>query len=323
MGRFRNWFFIGLLILLFAEVLIVFPLKLGRHSDDEAPVSAEDAKELSGPGPAEQKMGGVHLVESQKGARDWELFAEEAEGNQGKGNWNLKKMKVLYYNNEKIEFTVLGDEGSVDPSRDMRVRGNVTTTSANGYVFKTQEIFYDSKTRRITSPSRVLMQGPADGDGSGMKVTGARMVVEVDTSKMTIPADVRAERTLKNGKRVGVVSDAAEFSGRNKQARFIGNVVMDYDRARLEGPEAAFFQSDKGDFLSNVRFSGGVKVSDVDKFATSENLNLDLLANKFIFTGRPKVYQNNDELSGEQIIFLEGGKKVRVEKVRARSEKAP
>lgn len=321
MGRVRNYVFLGLLALLFAEVLIVFPLRLGHQKEDNAVMSEED-KNLP-PGPAEQKMGGVHLVESQKGSRDWELFSEEAEGNQAQGNWNLKRMKVLYYNADKIEFTVLGDEGNVDANRDMRVRGNVTTTSANGYVFKTQEVFYDAKTRRITSPSRVNMQGPPDTDGTGMKLTGARMIVAVDTSKMTIPADVRAERVLKDGKRVTVVSNSAEFSGRNKQARFLGDVVMEYDKVRLEGPEAAFFQSDKGDFLSNVAFSGGVKVSDVDKFATSENLNLDLIANKFIFTGRPKVYQNNDELSGERIIFLEGGKKVRVEKVRARSTETP
>ncbi|MNL10806.1 hypothetical protein D3C87_1316180 [compost metagenome] len=62
-------------------------------------------------------------------------------------------------------------------------------------------------------------------------------------------------------------------------------------------------------------------MSDVDKYATSESVNLDLLADKYVFKGRPKVIQNNDELSGEEIIFLEGGKKVKIERARAKMEK--
>ncbi|MNY67067.1 hypothetical protein D3C86_2045840 [compost metagenome] len=64
-----------------------------------------------------------------------------------------------------------------------------------------------------------------------------------------------------------------------------------------------------------------MKVSDMDKYATSDSVNLDLLADKYTFKGKPKVIQNNDELSGEEIIFLDGGKKVKVEKVRAKMEK--
>ena len=169
---------------------------------------------------------------------------------------------------------------------------------------------------RLGHEVRVLM--PAYG---GMKVDGEKMVVDVELSKMTIAPDVRAEKSLNGGRKMKVVSQSAEFSGKNKEAKFAGLVVMEYDRVKLEGPAASFLQSSKGNFLSNISFSGGVKVSDLDKFATSENLNLDLVANRFVFTGKPKVYQGNDELSGEEIIFLEGGKKVKVEKVRATVEK--
>ena len=98
---------------------------------------------------------------------------------------------------------------------------------------------------------------------------------------------------------------------------------MSYDGMRLEGPEASFLYGSGADMLSSVAIKGGVKVSDADKFATAETVNLDLLANKYIFKGRPKIIQNNDELSGEEIIFLEGGKKVKIERVRAKMEKAP
>lgn len=325
MSKVRNFIFLGLLIALFVEVLIVFPMRLGHRVEPEpaaeTAASPGSAAPAPGSGPAEQLMKGIHLVESQRGSRDWELFAEEAEGGQDQGHWKLKKARVLFYTNEQVEFTVTGEEGLIDTkTRDMHIRGEVVTTSSNGYVFRTAEVFYDAKSRKITSPARVEMRGPKDQDGEGMKVDGQRMVVDVETSKMTIVENVRAEKELNSKRRMKVISRSAEFSGKGKEARFIGDVVMEYDKVKLEGPEAAFLQSSKGNFLSNIRFSGGVKVSDVDKFATSENLNLDLVANRFVFTGRPKVYQGNDELSGEEIIFLEGGKKVKVEKVRARVE---
>ncbi|MBX2988795.1 MAG: LPS export ABC transporter periplasmic protein LptC [Bdellovibrionaceae bacterium] len=322
MQKFRNIIFIALLGLLFAEVLIVFPAHVGRQKDASAPATPSDEAEMTAPGATEQKMRGVHLVESQKGSRDWELFAQAAEGNQGKGTWNLQNMRVLFYNRDKVEFTVTGQDGSIDmKTKDMRVRGDVVTTSANGYTFRTQEVEYSSQNRKIISPSAVLMTGPKDRDGEGMKVRGRRMIVDVESSRMTIPESVTAEKAISRGRFVKLASQAVEFSGRNKTARFSGNVVMEYDRMKVEGPEASFLSAGSDNFLSNVQFSGGIKVSDLDKFATSENLNLDLLANRFVFTGKPKVYQNNDELSGEQIIFLDGGKKVKVEGVRARVEK--
>lgn len=146
------------------------------------------------------------------------------------------------------------------------------------------------------------------------------MLVEVESSRMTIQEEVTAQKELRGGRRLQLGSQSAEFSGRSKEARFRGQVVMRYDRMKVEGPETVFQYSGgkTASGLDAIQVLGGVKVSDDDKFATSERLNLDLISNKFIFNGRPKVYQNSDELSGERIIFLDGGKKVKVEGVRAR-----
>ncbi|WP_413558438.1 LPS export ABC transporter periplasmic protein LptC [Bdellovibrio sp. HCB209] len=338
MAKFKNLIFVALLILLFVEVLIVFPKKL-EHEDDaavQARVELQESKrkeleELKKAGKAvdekqpgsmaDQKMGGVHLVESQKGQRDWELFSESAEGSQGSGNWKLKQVRVLFYNKEKIEFTVNGDEGTIDAnSRDLRITGNVVTRSENGYLFKTPGIHYSAVKREIESPEDVYMEGPRDKSGSGMVVKGRRMQVLVDQSKMLIREKVTATKAANDGKRFEIAADGAEFSGKNNVARFLGTVRMNYDGMRLEGPEANFLYDRGANILSNINILGGVKVSDADKFATSDMVNLDLLANKYVFKGKPKVIQNNDELSGEEIIFLDGGKKVKVERVRAKMD---
>lgn len=331
MGKYKNIIFLILLGALFVEILIIFPARLEHEDEAEVRARVEKqekeqmlAEKQGSPAPsslAEQKMGGVHLVESQSGTRDWELFAESAEGSQGEGTWRLKKVRVFFYNKEKVEFTVTGDQGAIDSkSKDLSVLGNVVTRSENGYIFQTPSIFYSSINRRIVSPQSVQMQGPRDSTGAGLFLKGASMKVLVDESKMIIERSVTAQKPMKEGKTFDIAADGAEFSGRNREARFLGAVRMTYDNMRLEGPEASFLYGSGVDILRSVLIKGGVKVSDVDKFATSESVSLDLLANKYTFKGRPKVIQNNDELAGEEIIFLEGGKKVKVERVRAKVE---
>lgn len=335
MAKYKNLIFVILLIALFVEVLIIFPSKLEHDEEDnyipmtreereafekkKADEMAEEEKNNPTSLVAGQKMKGVHLVESQKGIRDWELYADVAEGAQGTEAWQLKKIRVFFYNQEKVEFTVVGDEGKID-AKVLQIRGHVVTKSTNGYEFKTPSVSYISASRQIRSPEQVSMSGPPDKTGGGIILTGSDMTAYVDTSKMVIHKQVKATKALKDGKRFEVTASSAEFSGKNNEARFLGTVRVNYDGMKLEGPEASFLYSAGANVLSSVAVIGGVKVSDADKFATSQSVNLDLLTNKYVFTGSPRVVQNNDELTGEQIIFLEGGKKVKVENVRAKVE---
>lgn len=316
MERFRNWIFLALLVVLFVEVLLIFPEHIGRRSDESAAKPAAPVENLK-----DQKVQGVHLVESRSGANDWELFAEAAEGSQGQGAWELRNVRVLFYNGPTVDFTVTGQQGTIDmKTKNMLIRGAVSTTSANGYLFKTEEIRYNAGQRRMASPGHVYMKGPRDDQGDGFEVTGEGMFVEVGRSRMVIQRRVSGKKQMNDKRDLRIEAETAEFSGKNQQAHFQGTVRMRFGETRIESPEALFVNAAKGRGIGSVKLTGGVKVNDVEKFATSESLDLDLIANRFVFTGRPKVYQNNDEISGEQIIFLDGGKKVRVERVRAQLE---
>jgi LPS export ABC transporter protein LptC len=312
-ARLKNTIFVLILVFLFVEVLIIFPKHLEKIEAD--PAVPEQSHEDAG---AEQKMKGIHLVESQRGSRDWELFANAAEGTQGKGAWDLHEVKVQFYNQEKIDFVVTGKGGSIDSeSRNLKIAGDVKITSNNGYIFESEEVLYQAKKREIVSPGPIFMKGPKDSQGDGLQVHGAQMLVEIDQSKMTVRDHIRAEKNMHGSRRFDLISDLAEFSGRHREARFTGNVVINYDSTKIEGPSAAFLYNSKKQTLKNIIFSGGVRVSNDDKYALSDEMNLDVEANKFTFTGQPRVYQNSDELSGQQIIFLDGGKKVKVENIRA------
>ncbi len=316
MARFKNIIFVLLLGFLFVEVLVIFPSYLDNIENDPRPVQNPAEKNA-----AEQKMEGVHLVESRKGRRDWELFSERALAFESRNMWELQKVKVQFYNQDRIDFTVNGKEGSINTkSRDMKIHGNVTLSSANGYLFESNEVRYESENRQIVSPGVIRMKAPRDEHGEEMILKGQEMVVLVDQSKMIVKNEVVASKKLSTGKKFELTSDTAELTGRGKEIQFVGHVVIHYDGSKIEAPSAAFAYAPNKSKLQNIVFNGGVRVSDKDKYALSDEMSLDVITNRFTFTGQPRMYQNNDELTGDKIIFLDGGKKVKVEKIRARVE---
>lgn len=316
MSKWRKLTFLFLLGFLFFEVLIIFPNRLEKKDD-----LAEKQKKLSQMSVnPEQTMKVIHLSESQKGNRDWELFAEIATGSQQKATWDLQKVRVQFYNKEKVEFTVSGDRGQIDgKSKNMTIEGNVVTQSNNGYTFKTEQVYYLSGDRRIRTPGRLKMFGPEDSQGKGMILTGNRMTILVEESLMKIEAEVYASKAMNDHKTLEIRSESAEFSGRKNEAQFLGKVKMLYGKMEIQGPQAIFSYQPKSNVLNSVLMKGGVQAKDAQKFASAENLTLDLLSQKIVFRGKPRLIQNNDELNGEEIVFLEGGKKVKVEKVKAKT----
>ncbi len=322
------------MVFLFLEILIGFPISLehgpetvyvAETESDQDPKNKtpeELAKENLPSTETRQRAQGVHLVESKQGTRDWELFSDSAEDTSGKGAWKLDNVRVLFYNADKVDFVVTGKRGLISgDNKDMRIEGDVVTKSANGYVFQSNLVEYKSKQRLILSPDAVKMQGPPDEKGKGLNLSGVRMEAHVEESLMLIKENVTATKVLNDGKSFKIRSGTAEFSGKNRLARFGNEVSIEIGPMRMQGPEARFEYRPDGDILQSVVVQGGVKVSDEEKYATSDTVRFDPEQNKFTFKGRPRVVQNNDEITGEEIIFIDGGKKVKVEKIRARVEK--
>jgi lipopolysaccharide export system protein LptA len=108
-------------------------------------------------------------------------------------------------------------------------------------------------------------------------------------------------------------------SGRSRVIDFSGAVNIQYDGMTLQGPEANFSYSSEN-ILSQIQMKSGVDFSDTEKTAQAGEMIFDLIKNQLNFKGQPKVVQDQDEFSGEEIILLDGGKKVKVERLRARVE---
>lgn len=316
------------MVFLFLEILIGFPISLEHEPlilpDYEAKKEAkEESKEEPKAPENQQKLQGVHFVESRSGTRDWELFAESAETTQNQGGWKLKNVRALFYNNDRVDFTVTGQQGEIESaeSKNLNIKGNVVTRSANGYTFKSESVSYLAKERLIKTPDPIQMLGPPDDRGKGLVLTGVGMDASVDENLMKINHKVSAKKELHDGKQFQIQSNSAEFSGKDRRAKFMEDVSIDVGSVKMQGPEAQFDYRPGADILQSVIVKGGVKVSDIDKFATSDTVKFDPEQNKFTFNGRPRVVQNQDEITGDQIVFIDGGKKVKVEKIRAKMEK--
>lgn len=313
MKKTKTILFSLLLLFILVEVIFVFPQQIEKMDREAMDAVGDQKKER-----IEQKMEGVHLVESQRGARDFELFAEKARGYQQEGDYFLNKVKVQFYNLEASDFTVTGNEGEVDgKTKNIKIKGNVVTKSANGYTFYTDEIFYNFQLRKIISPGKIKMLGPSDDQGQGLNLDGYNMHILVDINEMKIFKDITAVKNMNSNLGLKITSESAIFSGKSKEARFENNVVLNYGSMVIKGPDCFFIYSGNMKSLELIKMKGGVELVDKKRRATSQDLVVDLAKVTLKFTGTPKIYQDQDEISGEEILLLDGGKRLKINKVKA------
>lgn len=306
-----------LLVLLFFQVMIGFPMPLEQKTETPQLMTPE----MEPKNDREQVMGDVHLVESREGNRDWELFAKQAVGSEGEGQWQLENVKVQFYSGKQIQYVVTGEHGKINSeTKDMEIAGHVVTRSSNGYVFETSVVQYIAQERLLQSHAPVFVKGPQTQKDSALTVRGNSMEANVDTNEIFIRDHVVATKVLANHKSFSVHSGQLKLSGNNASAKFSDQVRIEVDTLRIDGPEAQFEYRSDTDFLKSVMIMGGAKVSDIDKYATAEQVRFDPEANQLVLSGKPRVVQNQDEIVGDQITFINGGKKVRVEKMKARVE---
>ena len=306
-----------LVVFIFLEILFVSPRLLEKKSDDVNQVEYQKLQAMAQnqkKDAVEQKMSGVHLVENDENKKGWELFASEASGTSD-SQWVLKKVKVEFFSNDNSSYNVMGEVGEIDgATRDMIIRGDVLTTSTNGYQFRTDSLRYSAKDKMMRSSDAVFMEGPPDKKGAGFKLNGVGLEVEIKTDKMRILNSVQADKVI-DGKQFNLTSNNAEFSNKTQEAQFAGAVRMKLGDSHIEAPLAKFYYSGVQKMLDRIVLSGGVKLTDKDKKATCRELEINLTEDKMTLRGQPKVQQGDDEINGNEIVFLDGGKKVKINQV--------
>jgi len=311
--RLTNYLLGFLLFALVVQVVLILPRPVNlSHAENFVPPLQRVSSDI------ERTMDGAHLIGTQNGKQEWELWAEKAIGYKGTDAWELTTVKVIFFGDDGVQFVVTGKRGEVDlAAKNMRVEGDVLVKSTNGYVFTTRIISYDSLNRQFQAPEPVEMKGPKMDEGR-MYVTGDMMETDLLSSMMIIRGQVRTTKAVSRGRTVGIRSQEVQVSGKGQTAKFLGSVVIDMEGMRITGPEAEFQYNKNSTEVESINVAGGVSVSDSSKMATSKSLKIHFDQDKYVFKGNPRVVQDGDVLRGEEIVFLDGGRKITVIRARAK-----
>ncbi len=306
-----------ILFFIFIQFLVFNPTDL--NSDPSELKTAEQIEQLAQSQKSqksiEQKMSGVHLVENFNRVKGWELFAEEANGS-ADAQWVLKKVKIEFFAEDQSSYTVIGDVGEIDGStKNILIRGEVITTSTNGYQFKTNDLRFEAKSKSLKSDDRVEMKGPQDQSGPGFLLNGIGFNIDLNKNKMMILSSVEADKIIQN-KKFNLNSNQAMFSNKNQEGQFLGNVRLKYDKTLIEAPEALFKYSGEQKQLKTILLKDKVFLKELGRKGICNELEIDLELDQMTLRGSPKVQMEEDEITGEEIVFTDGGQKVKINNVK-------
>jgi LPS export ABC transporter protein LptC len=318
MRRLKRWGLVGLLILLGLEILTIAPKKVGSPQDErKQPI--ENLPIRSSVATMSQRMHGVQLFGTTLGHKEWELQAISAEAFKDKGTWDLQGVKVKFFGNAGSTYTVTGESGSVQTeTKDMEIRGNVVTTTSEGYVFKTKSLKYGAKNKELVTPEEVVITGPKEN--GPFQLSGRDFKATLDTSVMTLKRDVEGIKELSAEKTMNIKSVWSRINGKTGGAHFEDQVQVDLEAVRMTGESADFEYEKDSHVLKSLLMKGNVKVTDQRHWASSQYAQVLFAENEFVLYGHPRVIQDDNELRGEEIRFLDGGKQVSITKARARVE---
>lgn len=321
--RLLRWALAGVVLL---QLLWIFPSSVEEMTVDEGP-DAGGGQVLDQGQEFEQKMRNLKLVEADSRGKQWELNADVATRKKGQSEWLVETVRIRFFGTNGVVFYVTGDRaGLIQPNHaatspsqatpgQMWIQGNVRTVSSNGYKFRSESLNYSQVSRHLWSEVPVQMESPPEKDGSVLQLKGERMKANLVSNEMSLEGDVFGTRQQKNGTardKMNISSEKAFFSAASRSARFSENVMMEYLRMQVRGPEARFVFSQGQDQLESIFVTGGVRLSDAKRVSSSGTLHLLVAEERITLQGSPRVLQGQDELIGDEIVFLKGGKQVQV-----------
>lgn len=269
---------------------------------------------------ADQVLSGVHLVEASEGRREWELWAETAISLKEESKWNLKNVKINFIKKDNVSVVVYGKDAEIKlDNKNLKIFNNVKIVSINGNNFYSDEVTYQSKGKKIISPGEVLMNTKKDSTGSFVTVEGDKMEGDIDGGVFWILGNVSSVKEVdEEGRKIDIKSNKSLIGANDNKIEFFDDVLMDWGSVRISGPKAKFVFDKKKNSFYKVEASGGIRLSDLDKWASAESVIANIKENKITFRGAPRVVQGESDIRGDEIIFLNGGEEIKVKNIKAK-----
>jgi LPS export ABC transporter protein LptC len=130
------------------------------------------------------EMEKIKLTEIQEGVKKWVLTADSADYLKDKDRIYLNKVRVEIFGKDSDktvdDIIITGDSGFIGvKNRDLSLEGNVHARTAT-YEFTSNLLNYDPKTRILTAPGPVKVQGPR------LYTEGIDMTVDLKINKLDL-----------------------------------------------------------------------------------------------------------------------------------------
>ncbi|MCX7978884.1 MAG: LPS export ABC transporter periplasmic protein LptC, partial [Bdellovibrionaceae bacterium] len=210
-----------LIVVFFLEILLIFP---GRIK--EVPVNEGKSRDFFESERFSFRLKDIHMVESSRRQRDWEVFSKEALGVMSTGDWEMNSVLIHSYNQNFREFEMSGEKGRVDgKTKDMEIRGGVQTRSANGYVLKNESVVFSAARKEIVSPNAVRLTGPPQPGGLPLTAKADSLKISLETGLIDLVGNFRAVHSYA-GKKVEIEADRGQVSGRGREVNMRGGVRL-------------------------------------------------------------------------------------------------
>ena len=263
---------------------------------------------------------GVHLVKSQDKSL-WEIWAEQGTRYSKKNELHLDKVKGAFFVQPEETLEVIGEKSLVNlDTKDLSMSGNVIARSTHGNIFKTDQIVYSSLHHTLESPTAIEAQLIL-GDKTIHTIRSSRMSINLKTSRAELQGRVSVKGSTNHNKPFTIKSNKAIWNGSSHSSEFLGSVRIRTDQITISGLKLQLNYSKETGMISNLSMTGTIKARHEDKIVTSKQMHADLKRREFVFTGEPKVIQDQNELRGEKIVFDRKQHSIQVHKAQIKIKK--
>lgn len=246
-----------------------------------------------------------------RGIVDWEMTAKTARKYIDQPLIELEDLTGLYKPESGIVIEFRGTKGFMDTDKEAGSVENVEVLYKGEYTLKSPSMNFDFKNGITTT------QAPVEVVGTRLTMQGVGLLAVTAQESVKLLRNVSGFITTEKSV-YRFQSDTLTYLFRESTYILTGKVIMRGTDMDLACDELRIFTED--DDVERIEARGRVRVISKGTVAKSEKAVYHFKEGRIVFTESPKVFKDNVEMKGEEVIYTTKDGKLSVEKPKIRME---
>jgi len=136
----------------------------------------------------------IHFIQADREHKEWELYADQAEYTKDKEETLLTDIMLkIFLKNDSI-LKLSADKGLFyNTKKDFTIWGNIIMEDERGNQLKTAKMEYIKKEKKMFANQKIIFSSPPL-----YRITGERMIYNIDLETITISGNVKCHFKIKN-----------------------------------------------------------------------------------------------------------------------------